>query len=175
MHLHLIAIVTVLIVLLWDCIWAYSQILCFWNSMFRVGLNLYLCVYKCVTWKMFNDRVKPSKLNWGTCGSATQTLGGVHASVFLWACIASCSFILSYNVGPSVSCPLTVLVCKENFGVVCWYELQQQVFRICDNQWAAVLQYRSAQVRIYCWVHTASLRPEGRQEKKKKDWKCSHE
>lgn len=136
--------------------------------MFRVGLNLYLCVYKCVTWKMFNDRVKPSKLNWGTCGSATQTLGGVHASVFLWACIASCSFILSYNVGPSVSCPLTVLVCKENFGVVCWYELQQQVFRICDNQWAAVLQYRSAQVRIYCWVHTASLRPEGRQEKKKR-------
>ena len=80
----------------------------------------------------------------------------------LQRCLRSISPMM---LGPSASCLLTVFGGLKNLGVACRSELQLLMCRICDSQRAAVLQHRPAEVRGDRWVHTASLRPEGR------DWK----
>ena len=80
----------------------------------------------------------------------------------LQRCLRSISPMM---LGPSASCLLTVFGGLKNLGVACRSEFQLLMCRICDSQRAAVLQHRPAEVRGDRWVHTASLRPEGR------DWK----
>lgn len=62
--------------------------------------------------------------------------------------------------------PLTVMVCPESLGFVCWQQLQEQVATVCSSQQAAVFQYSSPRVRIYCLVFAALLRPVGRIEER---------
>lgn len=134
-------------------------------------------------------------IKWQTSSGAVRTLGGGpqshHGCSALRVCTASCTFIAPLCVlnlaghvilhppppqkclrsispmmlGPSASCLLTVFRGLENLAVACRSELQLLMCGVCDIQWAAVLQHRPAEVRGDRWVHTASLRPEGR------DWK----